>query len=95
MPVDKHRNPDGTYDGLAVLGEMAGLSRSAAQDMLAQVKANSERLNGCTRHDFAPIPPLRTLGQRYRCEHCGGEIDAHAYHWHQIGRESALGRAEP
>ena len=92
VDLDKHRNPDGTYEGLGALGELAGISRSSAQDMLAQVKANSQRLSGCAWHDFAPIPPLRTLGQRYRCEHCSGEVDAHAYHWHEIGRASALAK---
>lgn len=84
--LDKHRNQDGTYDGLAVLGELSGLGKSAAQDMLAQVQANRAKLNACQTHAFAPIPPFRALGQRYRCESCGGEIDAHAYYWFMEGR---------
>lgn len=86
MTMDSHRNPDGTYDGLGVLGELSGLGRDTAMDIFAQVKANSAKLNACPRHDFSPIPPLRQLRQRYRCEHCGGEVDAHAYHWHEQGR---------
>lgn len=85
--IDKHRNPDGTVDGLAVLGELSGLGRASAQDMLAQVQANRAKLDACPAHAFAPIPPVRLIGQRYRCESCGGEIDAHAYYWFMEGRK--------
>ena len=28
--MDKHRNPDGTYDGAAVMGEVTGLGRAVS-----------------------------------------------------------------
>lgn len=73
-------------DALDTLGALTGLNRATMEELAAQVKANNAKLNACRWHDFAPIPPMQPLRQRYRCEHCGGEIDAHAYYWHQQGR---------
>ena len=33
-------------------------------------------------------PPALSMKQRHRCRRCGGEIDAHAYHWHEQGRRA-------
>lgn len=71
---------------LEVLGEMSGISRDTMTTLLEQVQANHARLNGCPRHDFEPIAPLALVGQKYRCTHCGGEVDSHAWYWHQRGR---------
>lgn len=87
---DKHRNPDGTYDGAGVLGDLTGLGRNDIKCIWEQVQTNHARLRECQYHDFEPIP--QKLGeiyerkQRYCCKHCGGEIDAHAYYWHEQGR---------
>ena len=91
MSFDQHRNPDGTYNGLAVMAEVTGLPRRAVDEVYEQVKANSEMLRTCPRHDFSPILPLRALGQRYRCIECGGEVDSSAHHWYQVGLR--MGRA--
>lgn len=50
------------------------------------VQRNHAKLNGCDRHEFEPIMPLKPIGQHYRCVRCGGEIDHHAYYWHEQGR---------
>jgi hypothetical protein len=71
---------------LEVIGQVTGLSSSTMNDVLQQVQANHAKLNGCERHDFDPIEPVKPLMQRYRCMHCGGEIDHHAWYWHQLGR---------
>ena len=85
--MDKHRNPDGTYDGIGVMSELTGMSRSKALDLWDRVKANQAKLDACQRHEFEPVSMSETgLRRRYCCQHCGGEVDAHAYHWYEMGR---------
>jgi hypothetical protein len=85
--IDKHRNSDGTYNGIGVLSDMSGLSRDEVRTIAERVKANHARLAACLRHDFDQIAPEATgLRRRFRCRHCGGEIDSTAYHWHEVGR---------
>lgn len=83
--IGNHRNPDGTYNGVGVMAELTGLSRQSIAAVAEQVKENQARLRSCPHHEFSPILPRRLLGQRYRCIECGGEVDAHAYHWFQEG----------
>ena len=88
--MDRHRNPDGTYDGAAVMSSMTGLSKESVKELWAQVKENHARLESCPYHEFKQSKKtamLRSLThQRYVCIHCGGEIDHQAYMWHERGR---------
>ena len=84
--LDAHRNPDGTYDGVGVMADLTGLTRTSVVDIAAQVRANHERLTACLYHEFSPVVSVGPGHPRYRCIECGGEVDAHAYHWHQQGR---------
>lgn len=84
--LDKHRNQDGTYNGVGVMADLTGLSHKSVQEIAEEARANIERLRACPRHEFSPILPRRVLGQRYRCIECGGDVDAHAYHWYMEGR---------
>lgn len=91
--LERHRNSNGTYDGVGVMADLTGLSRQSMVDLAAEVKANSERLNSCPYHEFAPIQmaqgvPMAPLRQRYRCIECGGEVDRHAWYWFEQGRRS-------
>lgn len=48
-------------------------------DMLVKIKRNSDRLEGCTRHDFERQPNWRSgplYNQRVRCLRCEGEMKA-------------------
>ena len=72
----------GTSDGISVLSSLTGLARKTLLQIADEVKANHALLNACQRHEFSPI----STGRRYRCIECGGEIDRHAFYWHQIGR---------
>jgi hypothetical protein len=56
-----------------------------AKQILAEVKANHAKLDGCPSHDFAEIEPRKVIGGRYRCANCGGDIDAIAYSWYTKG----------
>lgn len=88
--MGKHRNANGTYDGVGVLSDMTNLSPTEILSILEKVKANHAKLDGCSRHDFEIVPLDQGLLSRskqvYRCEHCGGEIDGTKYRWHEIGR---------
>ncbi|WP_431023812.1 hypothetical protein [Halomonas sp. H5] len=91
MMDDKHRNPDGTWNGVGVLSDLTGLPREEVQSIAERVKANLARLEACPYHEFEAIAAseagLRLSRRpRYRCRHCGGEIDSTAYHWHEMGR---------
>jgi hypothetical protein len=93
--LERNRNPDGTYDGVGVMADLTGLSRQSMADLAAEVKANSERLNSCPYHEFAPILPRVPLNQRYRCIECGGEINSSEWYWHQEGRRAPREREVP
>lgn len=84
--MDKHRNPDGTYNGAAVLSDLSGIPQDGVREIFEQVKANHAKLNACAYHEFDPIEGSRPTRRRYRCRHCGGEIDSIAFHWHEQGR---------
>lgn len=89
--MEKHRNADGTYDGVGVLAEASGLSREEVLSIAERAKANSYALSSCQYHEFVAtqaLEPTKAFKQRYRCRYCGGEIDAHAYYWHEQGRRA-------
>lgn len=81
------KNPDGTYDGLAAMGSVTGLSRQTMLEIAADVKANHARLTACARHDFAPAD---TGARRRVCRNCDGWSDLHAVHWYEKGLAHAV-----
>lgn len=87
--MDEHRNPDGTYDGFGSMSAVTGLPHSELRRLAESARANHERLRSCARHEFEPVLPMVPMRQWYRCRNCGGEVDAHAYYWHEQGRRSA------
>lgn len=56
---------------------------------------NQTKLAGCPWHTFEPVPGALKFGRpaKYRCTHCGGTVDAHAYHWHEQGRRQRPSRS--
>jgi hypothetical protein len=87
--MEKHRNADGTYNGVTALAELSGLDPGDIRVIAAQCKANHALLNACAYHEFEPLitaPPGRA---RYGCKHCRGTIDHHAHYWHELGRRAA------
>ena len=93
--LERHRNSNGTYDGVGIMADLSGLSRQSMVDLAAEVKVNVDRLSACPYHEFAPILPLAALRQRYRCIECGGEVDRNAYVWHERGRRAPPAPAVP
>ena len=83
-------------DSLDTLSAATGLSRQTMLELAAQAKANVARLNACPWHDFEPVPGAKVVfGQpdRFRCQRCGGEIDRHAFYWHEQGRRGSAGQS--
>ncbi len=99
MSIDKHRNPNGTYNGVTAMAELTGIGADEIRAIAEQVKANSAKLNSCPYHDFELIPGSANAAgfkARYRCAHCEGEIDSIAHSWHDLGRRpKPAQRAKP
>jgi hypothetical protein len=50
-------------------------------------RSNGARLDACKLHDFSEdLSPAKILGKRWRCRACGGEVDATAKRWYELGR---------
>lgn len=44
--------------------------------ILAEIKANRAKLDGCARHRFELGDPPYKFGQKFTCSNCGGTMDA-------------------
>lgn len=77
-------------DGADALGKLTGIGCEAMKDLWERVKANQAKLDACPRHEFEILSQdgkiVARTQDRYRCIHCGGEIDSHAHYWHEQGR---------
>lgn len=77
-------------DSVDTISDATGIKRA---DMLAiweAVKANGAKLNACSYHEFELIDGTdRPFKRRYRCKHCGGDVDGQAWYWHEQGRRPA------
>lgn len=87
MDLEKHKNPNGTYNGVSALSELSSLSEKDITDIMAEVKENQAKLNGCQYHEFE----LHEQGamvtrSTFRCIHCDGTISGTQYRWHELGR---------
>lgn len=69
MMIEKHRNPNGTHDGAAIMGELTGLGRGAMLDIWVEVKANAEKAKVCAGHTLTPYVPFSTV--KRTCTKCG------------------------
>ena len=79
------------------LGEKLGMKREVTNQILADIKANSAKLDACPRHDFSiciprhtkqPVAsptPLQMFGAKWRCKHCGGDVDSQSKRWYELG----------
>ena len=80
------------------VGEKLGFAADATNKIMADIKANTDKLNSCTGHAFTiPFDRLTkkeisvpNLGCRWRCSNCGGEVDATARIWYNKGVEHAI-----
>lgn len=87
MDIEKHKNENGTYNGVSALSEFSGLPKSDVQAIFEQVKENSAKLNACQYHEFELHEQAQILTRsKFRCIHCGGTISGSDYRWHELGR---------
>lgn len=71
-----------TYDGLAVMSEVSGLSRATMAEIWDEVKANQAKLSACPVHVFSPA----VAGSRKRiCSACGGWVSVTDAGWYERG----------
>jgi ribosomal protein L37AE/L43A len=88
VSADKFRNPDGTYDGVGMLGALSGQSREEVTKAFEAIREQHKRAAACSLHE------LKQTGERrkqWRCSSCGWEPEA----GHAIAYEQGLqhGRA--
>lgn len=67
------------------------MNREEAGALLAEVKANQNRLDGCARHLFEIGEPPYQFGMKLTCQRCGGVIDAVKAFVYVQGYEAAGG----
>jgi hypothetical protein len=78
---------------------MVGIDRKTSEEILAQVRANKIRLDGCRQHYFSvcvdrskhvpienPTDAERCFAD-WKCENCGGVVDFTAKYWYNRGRD--------
>lgn len=83
--MDRYRNPNGTYNGAAMLADLAGTTVTDVQKLAEKVRQDIAKLEACERHRFEPIGPIQPLRTRYLCLVCGGQVDSHAVYWYERG----------
>lgn len=78
------------------LSKLSGVPETEITSMWGKVRENQAKLDACSYHEFEVIDenPIM-LKRRYRCIHCGGEIDGQKYHWHELGRRPGVVKPEP
>lgn len=70
-----------------------------AKAILAEVRENHAKLDGCNLHDFQGLPERAMqckdglIYRDYRCARCGGKVSASEYRWYMRGIEH--GKASP
>jgi len=62
-----------TTDGPRILAQVSGLPETDVTSIWQDVKRNRAALDGCPRHRFAGVQ-VRTLGEKFRCEACNGQM---------------------
>lgn len=86
MSLDKKFDQSGTNSGVNA-GVVGGFSPQEWASILAEVKANQERLSACSWHDFElHEAKVLTSRSKFRCKHCEGIINGEQYRWHELGR---------
>lgn len=74
-------------DSMDRLSKLSGIPKPEMVSIAEHVKANLAALDACPGpHEFAiDATPDRTIGKRWRCAKCGGEVDFGAKLWYEKG----------
>lgn len=90
--MDKHRNANGTYNGVSLMSELTGMPEGEVKSLIQRVQENQHKLEACLYHEFEQskqTSPLRSIThQKYVCRNCGGEVSHQQWCWHEIGRNN-------
>lgn len=75
-------------DSLDTISTATGIPRAEMLTIWGEVKANHALLDACPRHAFVRESPHGPRpGDKYRCRHCSGLVDASAAKWYQDGQK--------
>lgn len=74
-------------DSMDHLSQLTGIPRQEMVSIAEHVKANLAALDACPGpHEFTvDTTPDRTIGKRWRCAKCGGEVDCGVKMWYERG----------
>lgn len=67
------------------LEHVTGIPDSESRKIFEEVKANSNALKSCEKHDFKLIENPNPFRRKWKCDKCGGVIDNLAHHWYERG----------
>jgi hypothetical protein len=73
--------------------EFADYLKKEGPSIMAEVKANRTKLDGCTRHLF-DIPKPVKMGAKYYCKMCGGQTSLTNIGWYIRGYVAHGGLAD-
>ncbi|MFY9479159.1 MAG: hypothetical protein WAQ08_16055 [Aquabacterium sp.] len=83
--IDKHRNADGTVDGLGVMADLTNRPRADMDALWAEVKANHAKLQACRRHDFVRPAGIVPINAKLTCRACDGWASPSDARWYDLG----------
>lgn len=70
------------------MSEISGLPPKDINQAWEKIKANRELLDGCACHNFSiDLLPDKTMGKRWKCTRCGGEVNSENKYWYELGIE--------
>jgi ribosomal protein L37AE/L43A len=73
VSTDRFRNPDGTYDGVGMLGALSGQSREQVAKAFERIREQHKQTAACALHQLKPTGEKH---KQWRCESCGWEPEA-------------------
>ncbi len=67
------------------------INKEHLREIFEEVKENNRKLFNCTGpHKFVVMGTEEIINKKYRCELCGGTIDAGRKHWYDQGLKHGM-----
>jgi ribosomal protein L44E len=55
------------------------------KELMRDIKDNHKKIDSCSKHDFSiDATPDKKFSKMYRCNNCGGEVQATTKRWYEI-----------
>lgn len=79
------------------ISKVTGVRPEIIDSILVEIKANTDRMETCQRHDFSIVldrhtkqtienpTPAQRFGAKFKCSRCGGIVDGLARIWYDKG----------